>query len=99
MAFQVKPFRVLIAMTKEKLEETMVPLRVRAAKAKAESLKVSVETDLLGLEAKINNACADKDIDFGKVADLMDDYALKERRLKQITDLVEHLFPQDTVAE
>lgn len=36
MAFQIKSFRELVAMTKEKLEETMIPLRVRAAKAKAE---------------------------------------------------------------
>ncbi len=94
MAFQIKPFKELVAMTKEKLDEAMVPLRVRGAKAKAEGEIIKLEEKLIGLETKINESCAQKDLDFNKIGDLMDDYDITERRLLQIKDLVAALFPE-----
>ena len=95
MAFQIKSFKELISMAKEKLDEAMVPLRVRAARAKAEGEKVKLEQKMLELETKINDLCAQKELDFNKIADLMDDYDLAERRLSQVTKLVEQLFPEE----
>lgn len=94
MAFVLKPFKELVAMTKEKLDEAMLPLRVRAAKAKAEGEVIKLEEKRLTLEGKINEACAQKELDFNKIGDLMDEYDLTERRLKQINDLVAALFPE-----
>ncbi len=94
MAFQIKPFKELVAMTKEKLDEAMVPLRVRGAKAKAEGEIIKLEEKLIGLETKINESCAQKDLDFNKIGDLMDDYDITERRLLQIKELVAALFPE-----
>ena len=93
MAFQIKSFKDLLAMTEESLEESLIPLRVRSAKAKAESIKVDLETKQLELETKIHKACAEKDINFLAIAVLMDQYDLGERRLKQINNLLEQLFP------
>ena len=93
MAFQIKPFKELVAMTKEKLDEAMVPLRVRAARAKADGEIVKLEEKLLGLETKMKEACAKKELDFNAIGDLMDDYDIAERRLSQIKDLVAALFP------
>jgi len=95
MSFQIKSFKELVSMTKEKLDEAMVPLRVRAAKAKAESEVIKIEERLLKLEQDINLQCANKEIDFNKIGDLMDEYDLAERRLKQINQLVEQLFPSE----
>lgn len=94
MAFQIKPFKELVAMTKEKLDAAMVPLRVRGAKAKAEGEVIKLEEKLIGLETKINESCAQKDLDFNKIGDLMDDYDITERRLLQIKELVAALFPE-----
>lgn len=96
MAFNIRPFKELIAMTKEKLEESMIPLRVRAAKAKAEGIQVELETKQLDLESRINAACAEKDINFTRIADMMDEYELNERRLTQINNLVMQLFPSES---
>ena len=95
MAFQLKSFKELISMTKEKLEEAAVPLRVRSAKAKAEGIKVEIETKMLDLETKINTECSSKDINFNKIVDLLDEYALAERQLAQVTKVVEQLFPAE----
>lgn len=94
MAFQIKPFKTLVALTKEKLDEAMVPLRVRAAKAKAEGEVIKLEEKLITLETKINEACAKKELDFNAIGDMMDDYDLTERRLVQIRDLCTALFPE-----
>jgi hypothetical protein len=94
MAFQIKPFKELVALTKEKLDEALIPLRVRGAKAKAEGEVIKLEEKLISLETKINEACAQKDLNFNGIGDLMDDYDITERRLAQIKDLVEALFPE-----
>lgn len=60
-----------------------------------QSEKIKLEEKMLGLEAKINEACAQKELDFGKIGDLMDEYDLVERRLGQITQLVDKLFPAE----
>lgn len=95
MAFKMKSYKELVSMTKEKLDEALLPLRVRSAKAKAEGEVVKLEEKLIGLEAKINEGCASKDIDFHKLGDMMDEYDLTERRLKQIKELVAALFGEE----
>lgn len=94
MAFQLKPFKELVALTKEKLDEALLPLRVKSARNRADAEVIKLEEQLVGLETKINEAAAKKDIDFNKIGDLMDEYDLTERRLKQIKDLVSALFPE-----
>lgn len=95
MAFQVRPFKELIAMTKEKLDEALIPLRVRAAKAKADTELIKYEEKLVTLEAQINEECAKKELDFDKITTLLDDYDIAERRRGQIEDLVSKLFAED----
>lgn len=94
MAFQIKSFKELVSLTKEKLDEALVPLRVRAAKAKAEGELVKLEEKLVSLETKINEACAQKELDFNKITDMIDEYDLAERRKNQVETLVSQLFPE-----
>jgi len=93
MAYTVKPFVELMKLTKEALDETLAPVRARAAKARAETLLAETQEKLIELERKISEACAQKDIDFIKVVDMIDEYELLERRSKQIEKLVNDLFP------
>lgn len=94
MAFKLKSFQELVALTKEKLDEALIPLRVESAKNRAQGEIIKIKEQLLNLETKINQACAQKDINFNTVGDLMDEYDLAERRLKQIEGLVVALFPE-----
>lgn len=93
MAFKLKSYKELVSMTKEKLDEALLPLRIRSAKAKAEGEVVRLEEKLIKLETEINEMSAKQDIDFNAIADKMDSYDLTERRLKQVQGLVEALFP------
>ena len=47
--FKVKPYKDLIAMTKEKLDEALAPIRASSAKAKATLEVAKIEEKLLEL--------------------------------------------------
>lgn len=93
MSFAIKPFKELMALTKEKLDEALIPLRVRAAKAKADGEVIKLEEALIQLETRINEHCAKKELDFVTITNMIDEYELTERRLNQINKLVASLFP------
>jgi len=93
MSFKIKPFAELVAMSKEALDTALIPLRVRAAKAKADGEIIKLEEKMISLEAQINTACASKELDFAYITKLIDEYELVERRLGQINKLVASMFP------
>lgn len=95
MAFKVKSFREVVAMTKEKLDEEMAPIRERSAKAKAELEIAKQQEKLISLETEIHKLCAEKELNFDSIANKIDSYELSERRLKQIEKLVKDLFPKE----
>ena len=94
MAFKVKPFVEVVAMTQEKIDEALAPIRARAAKAKAEMAQAKLEEQMVTLEREIHEACADKDLDFDSIIAKIDKYELTERKKKQIDGLVRELFPK-----
>lgn len=93
MAFKVKPFVEVIAMTKEKLDEALAPIRARSAKAKAEMAQAKLEEKMVTLEREIHEACANKDLDFDCIISKIDQYELTERKNAQIKELIDDLFP------
>jgi hypothetical protein len=94
MAFNLKPYKEILALTKEKINEALAPIRARSAKAKADLELAKLEEKLLGLEADIHKKAAEKDLDFNAIAELVDKYDLAERRRDQIAKLVSELFPE-----
>ena len=93
MAFKVKSYQEVLALTKEKLDEALAPIRARSAKAKAELEIAKQQEKLIALETDFHKLCAEKDLNFNSIADKVDAYELAERRLKQIESLVLELFP------
>lgn len=95
MAFNVKPFKELIALSKEKLDEALAPVRARAAKAKANLEVAKLDEKMMSLESDIHKLCAEKDLNFDKIVDKIDEYDLAERRRNQVEKLVSEMFPED----
>lgn len=93
MAFKVKPFAEMVALTKEKLDEEMAPIRARSAKARADVALAALEERMVGLERQINESCASKDINFDSIVAMIDIYELTDRRRDQIKGLIADLFP------
>lgn len=93
MAFKVKPFVEVIAMTKEKLDKALAPIRARSARAKADMASAKLEEEMVTLEREIHELCASKDINFDQIIGKIDKYELTERKQKQVGALIADLFP------
>lgn len=90
---KLKPFKELIAMSKEKLDEAMAPIRARQVKSQAELEMARLDADLLTHEGQVQEMCTQKEINFPNLLDKLDKIALLERRKKQYSDVLKQLFP------
>lgn len=90
---KLKPFKELIAMSKEKLHEAMAPVRARLVKSQAELEMAKLDGELVTLESQIQEACIGKEINFPALLDKLDKVALLERRKKQYAQVLRELFP------
>lgn len=91
---KLKPFKELIAMSKEKLDEAMAPIRAKQVQSQAQVKMAELEGEILTMETEIQEMCIGKTIDFDKMLDRMDDLAMKELRREKYDDLLEQLFPE-----
>lgn len=96
---QLKPFREIIAMSKEKLDEAMAPIRAKQVKSKAELEMAKLEADILTKETAIHELCTQKDLNLPKLIDALDEIALLERRKEQYGDVLQQLFPSKSKKE
>lgn len=90
---KLKPFAELIALSKEKLDEAMAPIRARQVKSKAEMEMAGLDADMLTKETEVQEMCCKKDIDFKALLAKLDEIALLERRKKQYSKVLSELFP------
>lgn len=91
---KLKPFKDILALSKEKIEETLAPMRARQVKAQAELEMAKIDEKLVTLEATVQEFCSQKTINFDKLLDKLDESALLERRQKQFKKILSELFPE-----
>ena len=91
---KLKPFAEIIALSKEKLAESLAPIRARKVRSQAELEMAKLDDELLRLEADIQEQCAKEDISFPSLLDKLDKVALLERRKAQYEDVLSQLFPK-----
>lgn len=90
---KLKPYKEILAMAKDKVDETLAPARANRAKKQAELEIAKMEEKMASQETKIFELCADKEIDFDKIIEAQDSYALMERRIKQFEKIIKEMFP------
>lgn len=91
---KLKPFAEIIALSKEKLAESLAPIRARKVRSQAELEMAKLDDELVRLEADIQEQCAKEDISFPSLLDKLDKVALLERRKAQYEDVLSQLFPK-----
>jgi len=92
---KLKPFKEIIAMSKEALAASLAPIRARKVRSQAELEMAKLDDELVRLEAKIQEDCAKENIDFTALLDNLDKVGLLERRKKQYEQVLSELFPTD----
>lgn len=89
------PYKEILAMAKEKVQEAFAPMRAREMRKKAELEQLQLESKLMEHDQKIQEICAAYPIDFKKLLDQLDEKALIERRIKQYKKIIDEMFPED----
>ena len=90
---KLKPFAEIIAMSKEKLAESLAPIRARKVRSQAELEMAKLDDELIRLEAEVQESCAKEEISFPSLLDKLDKVALLERRKAQYERVLAELFP------
>lgn len=92
---KLKPFAEIIAMSKEKLAESLAPIRARKVRSQAELEMAKLDDQIIRLESEIQESCAKEEINFTALMDKLDTAALLERRRKQYDEVLSQLFPMN----
>lgn len=90
---KLKPFKEILKLSKEKLDEAMAPIRAHKVKTQAQLEMAKLDEKLVTLEAEVQEMCTKKEIDFDSLIRKLDEIAILERRKKQYTKIVDELFP------
>jgi exonuclease VII large subunit len=93
MKMKLKPFKEILKMSKEKLDEAMAPIRAHKVKTQAQLEMAKIDEKLVTLEAEIQEMCTQREINFDALIKKLDDAAIQERRKKQYAKIVQELFP------
>ena len=89
----LKPFKEIIAMSKEKLDSAMAPIRARQMRSMAELEMHKLDAEILEKEISVQEMCIDKDLNLTVLIDRLDKIAVLERRKNQYGKVLKQLFP------
>lgn len=92
---KLKPFKEIISMSKDKLNEALAPIRARKVKTQAEMKKSEIDEKIVVIESEIQEMCTTTEINFDSLFDKLDKIGLLERRKKQYDKVLNDLFPED----
>lgn len=92
---KLRPFKEIIAMSKEKLNEALAPIRARKVKTQAEMKKSEIDEKIITLETETQEMCSSQEINFDALCEKLDKIALLERRKKQFDRILRELFPDE----
>ncbi len=92
---KLKPFKEIIGMSKEKLNEALAPIRAKKVKTQAEMKKSEIDEKIVVLESEVQEMCSVQSINFDDLFERLDKIALLERRKKQYDKVLSELFPED----
>lgn len=95
MQLKLKSYAELITMGKEAIDASLAPMRSRSQRKKAELELAKLDETCASLEQSVNEACAVKEINFNTVIGQLDELDLADRKRKQLSSLLEQLFPAE----
>ena len=94
MSFALNTYESILKMTKEAVSAALAPARARQAKARFDGKLAELEEQKINAETKVAEICSEKDLDIDKLLNSLDDLALVERRITQVTEVKSQLFPE-----
>lgn len=90
---KLTPYKKLLTMGKQAVDAALAGPRAFSARKKAELEMAKLDERIATLETELTEACSDKDINFDRIINKLDDIALAERRKEQFEKIVGEMFP------
>jgi len=91
---KLAPYKDILKMAKEAIDDALAPVRANRAKKQAELEIAKLEERIASQEAKVQEVCSEREINFDKLINTLDDLALLERRKKQFGKILVEMFPE-----
>ena len=88
-------YKEILTFAKEKIAESMAPLRAREMRKKAELEACKLESTIATHEQKIQEHASQYPIDFDKLIDAIDELELVKRRKEQFEKIINEMFGDD----
>lgn len=79
---------------KKKVDEMLIPTRVRRARKQAELEMCRLEEEIAEGESSLQRMCMQEEINFASIISLQDKIALLNRKREQYAELIEKMFPE-----
>lgn len=89
------PYKKILKMGKEKIQDALAPIRANQAKKQGELEIAKLEEVIATQESKIQEICSEHPLDFNNLIEAQDRLALNERRKKQLEKIIKELFEND----
>ncbi len=90
---KLTPYKKLLTMAKEKIDEVLAIPRANSAKKQAELEMAKLDERVATLQTELTESCSVKELNFNRIIDKLDEIALAERRKKQFNKIIEEMFP------
>jgi len=91
-------YKEYLAMSKDKINETLAPSRAVKAMKQAELKVAEMDEKIASQEARIQEYCTWQDLDFESILNSLDELALMERRKGQLVTIINSMFPAEQKA-
>ena len=85
-------FKAALAMTKQAIDDALIPIRVSQAKKQGEMEQLKIDEKLLSLQIELQQITVSSPINYDRLLDKIDEIDLLERRRKQFDDVISQLF-------
>lgn len=92
---KLTPYKQILKYSKEKIQESLAPIRAKQAKKGAELEIAKLEEKLASSESAIQEICAEHPLNFDRLISAQDEHALMERRKKQLEKIIKELFEEE----
>lgn len=92
----LRPFKQLIAISKEKMTELMAAPRAKRLQYQGEVEMLEIDAEILMIEGKIEESFNEPDnFSFKNMLSQLDQIAILKRRKKQYDGVLSQLFPKE----
>ena len=88
---KLRTYKEYLKMTKEKIEETLAPIRALQARKQAELEMAKLDEKIITLESEITSLCTQNRILFDRIINKQDEMKLAERRRKPFKEIIDQL--------